>query len=73
MHNYGALPWVGTRVEDPKFMDLMLDQALFYLDQFDWFNGLLIHLNGDPIKHTGSNLNFNRPKLSLKISKLNVG
>lgn len=31
-------------------MDPMLDRALTYLDQFDWSNGYLIHLNRDPIK-----------------------
>lgn len=53
-------------------MNPVLVRALTYLDQFDKSNGYLIHLNRGPIKYKGSNLNFNRTKLSPIISKLNV-
>lgn len=52
----------NARVDDPEF----LDQALDYLDPFDWSNRLLIYLKSGPIKHKTSNMNF-------KISKFNVG
>lgn len=54
----------------------ILDRALIYLGQFDRSNGYLIHLNWGPIKHKCSNLNLNRPKLSIScitIAKLDVG
>ena len=50
-------------------MDPMMDQALIYMDQFDRSNGNLIHLNQSPIKHKGSNLDINRPKLNTNVSK----
>lgn len=48
-------------MDDPYFMDPMLDRDLYYLDSFDRSNGILIHLNQDPIKHKGSNIKFKGP------------
>lgn len=50
-------------------MDLVLDQAL---DLFGQSSGLLFHLNWEPIKHMGPNLNLNRPDLSINIPTPNV-
>lgn len=41
--------------DGPDFIDPVFDQALGYLDRFDWYNGLKIHFKWSPIKHMGSN------------------
>lgn len=50
-------------------MDTMIDRALIYMDQFDQSNENLNHFNQGPIKHKGSNLDLNRPKLNTNVSK----
>lgn len=64
-------------MEDPKFMDPMLDGALiiFFFNQFDQSNGLLVYLNQSSINHKGSNplilIGLNWVKKN--IFKFNVG
>lgn len=43
-----------TGADDTDLVDYMINQALHYLDQLDWTNGLLSHLNGRPTKEKGS-------------------
>lgn len=37
-------------------MNPMIDQALDYVDWFDWLNGLLVHLDRGSIKKKGLNI-----------------